>query len=172
MICKNGRQRQKYFTPLILERWHCFCGVFRTFDGCTKMFKNKSQLCLSLLMLYVVTATMINAFATDGPAPSEDSTRDIQLIPSQEKPLDQESPTSVAEADETQKQRELKHRQYKLTLLVIIVGIISLFMVILLITIIRIGRYRHRRLGLGRKSPPTEYIDAWSRYRLKDDEKK
>ena len=125
-----------------------------------------------IVSLYVVTATMSHTFAIEGPAPSDDSTCDIQPVISQEKPLDQETPAGVAEADETQKQRELKHRQYKLTLLVIIVGVISLFMVILLITIIRIGRFRHRRLGLGRKSPPTEYIDAWSRYRLKDDEKK
>ncbi|MCK5271320.1 MAG: hypothetical protein KAJ52_02040 [Sedimentisphaerales bacterium] len=125
-----------------------------------------------IVSLYVVTATMSHTFAIEGPAPSEDSTRDIQPVISQEKSLDQETPAGVAEADETQKQRELKHRQYKLTLLVIIVGVISLFMVILLITIIRIGRFRHRRLGLGRKSPPTEYIDAWSRYRLEDDEKK
>lgn len=129
-----------------------------------------------IISLYVVTATMSHTFATDGPAPSDDSTRDVQPVISQEKSLDQETPAGVAEADETKtqtkKQREMKHRQYKLTLLVIIVGIIGLFMVILSITIIRIGRYRHRRLGLGRKSPPTEYIDAWSRYRLKDDEKK
>ncbi len=125
-----------------------------------------------IISLYVVTATINNTFATEGPAPSEDSTSDIQPVISQEKSPDQETPASVAEADETQKQRELKHRQYKLTLLVIIVGVISLFMVILLITIIRIGRFRRRRLGLGRKSPPTEYIDAWSHYRLEDDEKK
>ena len=129
-----------------------------------------------MISLYVVTATMSHTFATEGSAPSEDSTRDIQPVISQGKSLDQENPAGVVEADETQtqkqKQREMKYRQYKLTLLVIIVGVISLFMVILLITIIRIGRFRHRRLGLGRKSPPTEYIDAWSRYRLKDDEKK
>ncbi len=125
-----------------------------------------------IISLYAVTATMSHTFATDAPAPSEDSTRDIQPVASQEKSPDTETPAGTAEADETQKQREMKHRQYKLTLLVIIVGIVSLFMVILLITIIRIGRYRHRRLGLGQKSPPTEYIDAWSRYRLKDDEKK
>ena len=129
-----------------------------------------------IISLYVVTATMSHALATEGPAPSENSTRDVQPVISQEKSPDQETPADMVEADETQKQtktqREMKHRQYKLTLLVIIVGIIGLFMVILLITIIRIGRYRHRRLGLGRKSPPTEYIDAWSHYRLKDDEKK
>ena len=129
-----------------------------------------------IISLYVATATISHTFATDGPAPSDDSTRDVQPVISQEKLPDQETPADVVEADETQKQtktqREIKHRQYKLTLLVIIVGIIGLFMVILLITIIRIGRYRHRRLGLGRKSPPTEYIDAWSRYRLEDDEKK
>jgi Na+-transporting methylmalonyl-CoA/oxaloacetate decarboxylase gamma subunit len=125
-----------------------------------------------IIFFYVVTATMSHTFAIEGPAPSEDSTRDIQPVASQEKSPDQETLASVAEADETKKQRELKHRQYKLTLLVIIVGVIGLFMVILLITIIRIGRFRHRRLGLGRKSPPTEYIDAWSHYRLEDDEKK
>ena len=125
-----------------------------------------------IISLYVFTATLSYASATEGSAPSEDSTRDIQLVPDREKPGDQENTADVAEADEAQKQREMKHRQYKLTLLVIIVGIIGLFTVILLITIIRIGRYRHRQLGLGRKSPPTEYIDAWSHYRLENDEKK
>ena len=127
-----------------------------------------------MISLYMVTATMSHAFATEGPASSEDSTSDVPPVISQEKSLDQETPAGVVETDETQTQaqRKLKHRQYKLTLLIIIIGVVSLFMVILLITIIRIGRYRHRRLGLGQKSPPTEYIDAWSRYRLKDDEKK
>ena len=120
----------------------------------------------------MVTATMSHSFATGAPAPSEDSTRNVQPVAGQEKSPDQEPSAGVVETDETQKQRELKRRQYKLTLLVIIVGVISLFMVILLITIIRIGRFRRRRLGLGRKSPPTEYIDAWSHYRLEDDDKK
>lgn len=124
--------------------------------------------------LYMVTATMSHAWANQGhatqpPAHQEDSTRNTQLIPDRENPADAADTTDTAE---TLKRQELKHRQYKLTLLVIIIGVISLFMVILLITIIRIGRYQRRRLGLGRKSPPTEYIDAWSRYRLKDDEKK
>ena len=125
-----------------------------------------------MILFYMVTAAIPHTFATGAPAPAEDSTRDIQPVISQEKLSDTETPAGTAESDETQKQRELKHRQYKLTLLIIIVGVISLFMVILLITIIRIGRFRHRRLGLGRKSPPTEYIDAWSHYRLEDDEKK
>ena len=98
-----------------------------------------------IISLYAVTVTMSHTFATDGPAPSEDSTSDVQPV------LSQENPSDTTEAAETPKQQEMKHRQYKLTLLVIIVGIIGLFMVILLITIIRIGRYRHRRLGMGRK---------------------
>lgn len=125
-----------------------------------------------MILFYVVTAITSHTFATEGTASPEDSTRDIQPVIGREKSPDTETPADVAEAAETKKQRELKNRQYKLTLLVIIVGVISLFMVILLITIIRIGRFRHRRLGLGQKSPPTECIDAWSHYRLEDDEKK
>jgi len=68
-------------------------------------------------------------------------------------------------------QQELMLRQYKLILLLMIVGIIILFLAVLLITIIRIGRYRRRRLKLGQKGVPTEYVDSWSRYRLNDEEK-
>jgi len=67
--------------------------------------------------------------------------------------------------------QELKLRQYKLILLFMIAGIIILFLAVLLITIIRIGRYRRRRLKLGQKGVPTEYVDAWSRYRIKEEEK-
>ena len=59
----------------------------------------------------------------------------------------------------------------KLNLLLIVsIGVIvTFFLAILLLTILRQGRFFRQRLGLGRKSKPTKYIDAWSKYRLDND---
>ena len=39
VVIEVRRQRQKYFAPSILWCWRCFCNVFRTFDGCIKLYK-------------------------------------------------------------------------------------------------------------------------------------
>ena len=82
-----------------------------------------------------------------------------------------------ADSDERQAQppggmEELERRQYKLTLLVIIVAVAGIFVAVLLLSLVRMGRARRRRLGLGQKSEPTKYADAWSMHRLKDDQVK
>ena len=65
---------------------------------------------------------------------------------------------------------QLDRRRYRFMLLTIILLMAGFFIAVLLISIVRIGRYRRLRVGLGQKSPPTEYIDAWSQHRLKDDQ--
>jgi len=68
-------------------------------------------------------------------------------------------------------EKVLKQRQYKLFLVFTIMGLVVFFLVVVLITIVRIGRYWRRSLGLGKRSAPTKYVDAWSQYRLKEDQK-
>jgi len=71
--------------------------------------------------------------------------------------------------DEPTEKQQLKAKALRLALIVMIVVVITLFVVILLLTIVRIGRLRRRRTHFGEKAKPTEYIDAWSQYRLEDD---
>ena len=65
--------------------------------------------------------------------------------------------------------QETERKRFKLGLAVLFVAVASLFVMLLLISLIRLSRFNRRRLGLGKRSPRTEYIDAWSQYRLKDD---
>ncbi len=48
--------------------------------------------------------------------------------------------------------------------------VLALFLPILLITLLRSGRYFRRHSGIGRKGEPTDLADAWSNYRLKDED--
>ena len=71
-------------------------------------------------------------------------------------------------------QGELKHRvarqkAFKLALLVLLGIVITLFSALLMLSLLRILRFQRRKSTLGAKAERTEYIDAWSRYRLKDD---
>ena len=65
--------------------------------------------------------------------------------------------------------QETERKRFKLGLAVLFVAVASLFVMLLLISLIRLSRFNRRRLGLGKRSPRTAYIDAWSQYRLKDD---
>jgi hypothetical protein len=50
-------------------------------------------------------------------------------------------------------------------------GILAvLFLVVMLVSVARLWRSYRKRTGIGQKAEPTEYIDAWSRYRLKDED--
>ena len=64
---------------------------------------------------------------------------------------------------------EAKKGRYKLALLVMLLGIAGLFLMFFLITLLRMSRFHRRRLGLGAKREKTQYIDAWSKYRIKKD---
>ena len=59
-------------------------------------------------------------------------------------------------------------RQYRLALIVMAAGLAVLFGFLLLITLVRVTRYQRQRLKIGRKDQATEYFDAWSHYRLKE----
>lgn len=48
--------------------------------------------------------------------------------------------------------------------------VIGLFFSLLLITLLRSGRYFRKHSGIGRKGEPTDLADAWSNYRLKDED--
>ena len=65
--------------------------------------------------------------------------------------------------------QETERKRFRLGLAVLFVAVASLFVMLLLISLIRLSRFNRKRLGLGKRSPRTEYIDAWSQYRLKDD---
>ena len=62
-----------------------------------------------------------------------------------------------------------QQRQFRLAVVVTIVFVILLFLTILLLSLGRMGRSLRDRMRLGRKSPPTECVDAWSQHRLDDD---
>ena len=52
-----------------------------------------------------------------------------------------------------------------------LIGILAvLFLVVMLVAVARGWRSYRKRAGIGQKAEPTEYIDAWSRYQLKDED--
>ena len=67
-------------------------------------------------------------------------------------------------------QDEAEHEAFRLAVIVTIVVVVTLFAAILLLTIGRISQRCRHLMRLGKKAAPTEYVDAWSRYRLADDD--
>lgn len=66
--------------------------------------------------------------------------------------------------------RELE--RYKAALWLVIM-VLSVFVVgITLMTLQRMIRRQKQKAGLGQKTPPTEYVDSWKLYRLKDEDLK
>ena len=63
-------------------------------------------------------------------------------------------------------QERIERRKFKIAMSICIVAIVLFFLMILLLTILRHGRFYRQRIKLGKKNEPTEYVDAWSRYRL------
>ena len=62
-----------------------------------------------------------------------------------------------------------KANQMWLTLMAMTVFLVFIFLVFLFITFIRLGRHYRKHLQIGGKNEPTEYVDAWSQYRLPED---
>ena len=61
--------------------------------------------------------------------------------------------------------------QFPKLFLASLIGILAaLFFVVLLVAVIRGLRAYRKRSGIGHKKEKTEYIDAWSQYRLDDDD--
>jgi len=62
----------------------------------------------------------------------------------------------------------VEKRKLKLMLGASIAVILGFFLVVLMISLMRMGRHYRRRVFLRQKAKPTEYMDAWSNYRLKE----
>jgi hypothetical protein len=71
---------------------------------------------------------------------------------------------------ETGKDIEQEKKELRLMLVTSIIILSLFFLGVLLISLLRIGRRYRRRVQLGKPDGPTEYVDAWSQYRLKEDE--
>jgi hypothetical protein len=70
--------------------------------------------------------------------------------------------------DDPEFQREMVRAMF-LTAIFVVAGF---FLFILVLTLLRMGRRQRRQAKIGEKAEKTEYIDAWSHYRLKDDDEK
>ena len=64
---------------------------------------------------------------------------------------------------------ELERKRFRMTVAAASVILGGLFLFVVLISLVRMSRARRRLLRLGQKNAPTEYIDAWSNYRLDED---
>ena len=64
---------------------------------------------------------------------------------------------------------EIKRKRFKVVIAAagVIVGGVFLFAILLSLT--RVNRAIRRLLGIGKKEKPTEYVDAWSNYRLEEE---
>ena len=116
------------------------------------------------IMSLMCAATIISLLLA-GPVFSDDTSNDQQTnIVTHNKATQEVEITQ----DKKSPQQQEKDRM-KLGLVILFFGIAGLFIMLLLITVIRISRLRKKRLGIGKREKRTEYIDAWSQYRLKDD---
>ena len=64
---------------------------------------------------------------------------------------------------------EIERKRFRVTVAAASVILGGLFLFVLLISLVRMSRARRRLLRLGQKNAPTEFIDAWSNYRLDED---
>ncbi|MCP4710649.1 MAG: hypothetical protein GY869_18650 [Planctomycetes bacterium] len=62
----------------------------------------------------------------------------------------------------------MEKRKLKLMLGASIAIILGFFLVVLMISLMRMGRHYRRLVSLRQKSKPTEHVDPWSNYRLKE----
>ena len=79
---------------------------------------------------------------------------------------------SGSESDKLEYGSKEWHREKKKLHAMLWAGIVIvtiLFTGIILVTIIRMGRHYRKRVTEDKKAEPTEYVDAWSQYRLKED---
>lgn len=67
---------------------------------------------------------------------------------------------------------ELERKRFGVVVMAAGVVFGGLFAFVVLISLARMTRARRRVLRLGQKNAPTEYVDAWSQYRLDDDGEK
>ena len=97
------------------------------------------------------------------------------ITPASDNPPDNAGPATgatdtaiPAESAAKDNSKAQSKERYKLALFILVVGLTVFWLGIALITCRRWLQRVRREAGLGRKSPPTEYIDAWSQYRLND----
>jgi len=80
---------------------------------------------------------------------------------------------SDSDSDKLEYGSEEWHQEKKKLNAMLWAGIIIvtiLFAGIILVTIIRMGRHYRKRVTGDKKPEPTEYVDAWSQYRLPEDD--
>lgn len=122
----------------------------------------KAWIFAGLLLLPATGLRMIHPALADPVSPAsfqQLSPAAVQTNPS-EAPKPEPVPTEEKTGQETDKKR------LKFLLVVNLVFIITAFTIFLIISVIRFSRFQRQRLQIGKKAEPTEYIDAWSRYRL------
>jgi hypothetical protein len=90
-----------------------------------------------------------------------------QAFASREVNIQNEAESDQLEYGSEEWQQEKKKLNVMLWASVIILTIF--FFGLVLITFIRMGRHYRKRVTGDKKTEPTEYVDAWSQYRLKDD---
>lgn len=117
-------------------------------------------LILLLLISGGVSAAMTDPAETDGRIPANE----VQAPP---EAVGQTPPPETAEAD---KGIEQEKKELRLMLMTSLIVLSLFFLGVLMITFLRIGRRYKRRIKLGQPDKPTEYVDAWSQYRLKEDD--
>jgi hypothetical protein len=67
-------------------------------------------------------------------------------------------------------EKEKEKKRFRFLLGVLFVFIVALFAMLLVISLLRASRFQKQRLQIGKKSEPTDYVDAWSQYRLDEED--
>jgi hypothetical protein len=69
--------------------------------------------------------------------------------------------------DDPEFQREMVRAMFLIAIFVTA----GFFLFVLILTLMRMGRHHRKRNKIGQKGERTEYINAWSQYRLKDNDR-
>ena len=113
------------------------------------------------------TGNMLTSLRDESMPPVVSVSKLIQFQVSREVNIQSDAESDQLEPGSEEWHREKKKLNAMLWASIVIVTI--LFTGIILVTILRMGRHYRKRVTGDKKPEPTEYVDAWSQYRLEDD---
>jgi hypothetical protein len=113
-------------------------------------------------LVLVAAAWAVLGLPLAGPAPGGPTAEGGQLQPADGR-TDRPAPAAATPEDP-----EFKKAKLKLGLVLTIAMVVAFFSIVLVTAVIRGWRRQRERAGLGKKSPPTEYVDVWRQHRLRD----
>ena len=102
------------------------------------------------------------------PGPNTDYAGDSEATLSVNMAVEAENGESVGQ-NRDRGEGEIRRKRFSIALTAAAVILGGVFLFVILLSLTRFNRAIRRLLGIGKKEKPTEYIDAWSQYRLDEE---